>query len=116
MAYQSAVIQELIRLNYPAQGVKVMGSDKRQRLIVTSHLLKSGKILFPKKGCEELIGQLVGFGYETHDDLADAFAILIQKIHEESIYPQLLIGRAGPIDTVVKIPYSLYYPLSSTRK
>ena len=95
VAYQSAVTQELVRQNYPAEGVKVMGSDKRQRLIVTTNLIKSGKILFPKKGCEELINQLVGFGYETHDDLGDAFAILIQKVREESIYPPILIGRAG---------------------
>lgn len=94
VAYQEAVTQELVRQNYPAEGVKVMGSDKRQRLIVTTHLIKSGKILFPKKGCEELISQLVGFGYEAHDDLADAFAILIQKVLEESIYPPILIGRA----------------------
>jgi len=36
--------------------------------------------LFPEKGCEELIDQLIGFGKEKHDDLADAFAMLVIKI------------------------------------
>lgn len=94
VAYQSSIIQELVRQSYPAEGVKVMGSDKRQRLILTTHLIKSAKIEFARKGCEELITQLIGFGYETHDDLADAFAILIQKILEESMYGEILIGRA----------------------
>ena len=94
VAYQKAVVQELVRQGYPAEGVKVMGQDKRQRLTCTTPLIKSGKILFPKKGCEELIGQLVGFGYEKHDDLADAFAILILKILEDSIYQPFRIARA----------------------
>lgn len=71
-----------------------MGQDKRERLNLTTHLIKSGKILFPKKGCEQLITQLIGFGYEKHDDLADAFAILILKIQEDSIYRPIFIGRA----------------------
>ena len=85
VGYQRALIEELVRQGYPAIGVKVMGQDKRQRLALTTYLIKSGKILFPKKGCEELIGQLVGFGYESHDVLADAFAILIIKILEISL-------------------------------
>ncbi len=80
VGYQGALTEELVRQGYPAEGVKVMGQDKRQRLTLTTHLIKSGKILFPKKGCEELISQLVGFGYEKHDDLADAFAILILNV------------------------------------
>jgi len=94
VGYQRSLVEELARQGYPAEGVKVMGQDKRQRLTLTTHLIKSGKILFPKKGCEELISQLVGFGYEKHDDLADAFAILILKILEDNDHFQILIGRA----------------------
>ncbi len=92
VAYQGAFIQELVKQGYPAEGVKVMGQDKRQRLTLTTHLIKSGKILFPKKGCEELISQLVGFGYEKHDDLADAFSILVLKILESSKGPPIITG------------------------
>lgn len=41
--------------------------------------IKSGLIKFPRKGCEKLIEQLVGFGVEKHDDLADAFSLLINS-------------------------------------
>ena len=47
---------------------------------VYPHLIKTGKILFPKKGCEELLRQLVHFGVEKHDDLADAFSVLINHV------------------------------------
>jgi len=37
-------------------------------------------ILFPRKGAEALINQLVNFGKEKHDDLADAFVCLVTKM------------------------------------
>ncbi|NMB48545.1 hypothetical protein GYA13_03850 [Candidatus Kuenenbacteria bacterium] len=80
VGYQQAVAQELIRAGYPAKAVKVHGSDKRSRLALTSHLIQSGTVLFPKKGTELLISQMTGFGVEKHDDLADAFSLLINKI------------------------------------
>jgi phage terminase large subunit-like protein len=47
-----------------------------------SHLIQSGQVLFPRLGAENLILQLTGFGKESHDDLADAFAILMLKTAE----------------------------------
>lgn len=91
VAYQRSIIQELNVRGYPAEGVKVMGTDKRQRLALTAHWIKNSSILFPKEGCEQLISQLVGFGYEKHDDLADAFAILVLKILESSRRPGIII-------------------------
>jgi len=38
--------------------------------------------MFPKQGAEELIEQIVHFGVEKHDDLADAFSIVILQIIE----------------------------------
>ncbi len=57
--------------------------DKRSRIILTGNLIKNGKILFPRHGCEQLIQQLVHFGVEKHDDLADAFSILILSVIEK---------------------------------
>lgn len=91
VSYQKALIEQLKSDGYPAVGVKVAGQDKRERLTLTTHLIKSGKIKFAKKGCEALISQLTCFGYETHDDLADAFAILIIKIMEKSLRPRTKI-------------------------
>ena len=59
-------------------------TDKAARLRLTTPLLKDARVLFPEKGGEELIDQLLGFGKEKHDDLADAFAILALKIIENN--------------------------------
>lgn len=76
VAYQRAVAQQLRHDWYRARSVGVHGMDKRTRLSLTAQLIKDGKILFPRKGAEKLIEQIVGLGTEKHDDLADAFVIL----------------------------------------
>jgi len=82
VAYQDALPQML-----DSQGVKAISvkpkNDKRTRLALTSSMIQNGTILFPDTGCEHLIEQMVGFGVEKHDDLADAFSILIHKVVEE---------------------------------
>ena len=78
VAYQEALPQMLEREGVRAKAVKPKG-DKRTRLSLTSTAIKSGIVKFPRKGCEELIQQLVGFGVEKHDDLADAFSLLINS-------------------------------------
>lgn len=81
VGYQRSLIEYLQGSNVPAEGVKVAGQDKRTRLALVTHLIKQGKVLFPSgRAAENLILQLTGFGIERHDDLADAFSILIQKI------------------------------------
>lgn len=64
-----------------AEGVKPKG-EKRERLALISYLLQGGKVFFPEKGVEVLTAQLLGFGSERHDDLADAFSLLLAKIAE----------------------------------
>lgn len=76
VAYQEALPQMLELHGITAEAIKPKG-DKRTRLSLTSTAIKSGIIKFPKQGCEDLIEQLVGFGVEKHDDLADAFSLLI---------------------------------------
>jgi len=83
VAYQTALIQESRLRGIPVEGVRLPG-DKRAKLSLTTHLIQDGKILFPKHGAEELIQQLTGFGVEKHDDLADAFVILIHKAMEDN--------------------------------
>jgi predicted phage terminase large subunit-like protein len=89
--YQKSLVQQLEVQNVPAEGVKVAGQDKRARLTVATHLIPKGKVLFPNKGAERLIEQLVGFGIERHDDLADAFSILLTKIMEIDNLPEINI-------------------------
>lgn len=102
VGYQGAVIQELVRRGYPAEGVKPNGQDKRARLSFTAPLIKNGTVLFPRKGCEELIGQLVGFGSEKHDDLADAFAILVLELRGDSKEPFRIHRVPNPFDRGVE--------------
>jgi predicted phage terminase large subunit-like protein len=82
VGYQAAMIQQLVEDGYPAHGFQPHGQDKRARLTLTTNLIQNGTILFPKHGAEDLIEQIVEFGVARHDDLADAFAILILKITE----------------------------------
>jgi len=79
VGYQRALIQQLEIEQIPVEGVAVGGADKRSRIALTSPHIQSGKVLFPKVGCDELINQLVNFGAEKHDDLADAFSMVINK-------------------------------------
>ncbi|MDD5055834.1 MAG: hypothetical protein PHZ00_06240 [Candidatus Peribacteraceae bacterium] len=58
-------------------------ADKRSRLALVTPLLQQGKVYFPKEGAEDLITELVGFGLERHDDLADAFAMLLTRLIDE---------------------------------
>lgn len=84
VGYQKALVQVFESQKYNVEGVPTGRSDKTARLRLTTSFIKDGRVLFPEKGCEELIMQLTGFGKEKHDDLADAFAILILKVIEDN--------------------------------
>ncbi len=77
VGYQRGFIQVLESVDMPVEAFGVEGQDKRSRIASTTHLIKFGSVLFPKKGAEKIIQQLVGFGLEKHDDLADAFTMVI---------------------------------------
>jgi predicted phage terminase large subunit-like protein len=82
--YQGSFVEHLRNENYRAEGVKIHGQDKHARLRAVSFLVQDGKVLFPEKGAEVLINQLVGLGIEKHDDLADAFSMLLAQVIEKS--------------------------------
>ncbi|MDD3006356.1 MAG: phage terminase large subunit [Candidatus Pacebacteria bacterium] len=84
VAYQKALPQQLqVEGIYNVMTTRPGNQDKRSRLIVLANLIKTGQILFPKEGAEELIQQIVHFGVEKHDDLADAFANLAHSMIEK---------------------------------
>jgi predicted phage terminase large subunit-like protein len=84
--FQEAYFQELIKDGCSnIKGIKPM-SDKRTRLAMTASLIENGTIIFPEEGCEELIAQITNFGIERHDDLADAFSMLIEQVVEEGTH------------------------------
>ena len=83
ISYQDASVQELKRLNFPAEGFNVHGKSKGARLAVASHTVQNGTVFFPRKGCELLIDQLINFGIAKYDDLADAFVITVLSATRE---------------------------------
>ena len=87
VGYQEALIQQLENDGLWVEGVTPHG-DKRDRLMMTTAAIKSGHILFPRRGAEELIGQLTGFGVEKHDDLADAFSLVANQFVIDINRPQ----------------------------
>lgn len=83
IAYQESLSQQLTVEGLFSEPVAIGNLDKRARLSIVSPYIITAKILFPRHGAEELINQIVNFGIEKHDDLADASTIMILKIIEE---------------------------------
>jgi predicted phage terminase large subunit-like protein len=83
VAYQKSLIDQLVSEGFPAKEWKLHGTDKRARLALASGHIQAGTVVFPEVGAEKLISQLTGFGTESHDDLCDAFCILVLSIVEQ---------------------------------
>jgi len=77
--FQEAVVQSLHKEDIHCVGRR-SDSDKRCRLMTVGNFLQNGRVLFPKQGTELLIDQLVNFGVEKYDDLADAFSIMMHEV------------------------------------
>lgn len=84
VAYQKAAIQEAQRNMLPVVPMRA-GGDKRARFKTASTYIENGTILFPRKGAEELIRQMLGFGIEEHDDLVDGLVYLILGMAEQGL-------------------------------
>lgn len=84
VAYQKAALQEAQRHMLAVEPMKA-GSDKRSRLRTAATYIQNGTVLFPRKGCEDLITQLLGFGVEDHDDLVDALVYLILGLSDDGL-------------------------------
>jgi predicted phage terminase large subunit-like protein len=87
VAYQKALPQQLEDEGFHnVKTTRPGNQDKRTRLVLTANLIKSGRVLFPRQGAEQLIQQIVHFGVEKHDDLADAFANVVHSLAEDPPY------------------------------
>jgi predicted phage terminase large subunit-like protein len=83
VAYQKSIIEQLVSQGFPAKEYKPHGGDKRARLALIAQHVQTGLVLFPRHGAEKLIEQLIGFGSEKHDDLSDAFCILVSSVIDQ---------------------------------
>ncbi len=78
--YQAAVIEQLKDRDIESKGIKIH-ADKRARLQLASPLFEQRTVYFPKdRAVAPIIQQLVGFGVEKHDDLADAMSMGLNYI------------------------------------
>ena len=50
---------------------------KRARLQIVATYIKNGTVLFPRTGCEEMLGEIFNLGIESHDDLCDALVYMV---------------------------------------
>ena len=80
VGFQKAIIEMIRQRGIVVEGVSPGGTDKRARLASIAMSIKRGQVLFPRRGAEQLIRQLVGFGVEKHDDLVDALVYLVLKV------------------------------------
>jgi hypothetical protein len=60
VAYQQVAIEETERRAFSVRAMHLI-KDKRSRLRVAARYIKNGTVKFPRKGCEELINQRLGF-------------------------------------------------------
>lgn len=103
VAFQKAAIQALESRGCDVDGYKPKG-DKRARLSLISHYIERGQVLFPEKGCEKLIQQILNFGLERNDDLLDAFTMLVSHAaekKEKTFFMAFFNDHGG---------YTAYYP------
>jgi predicted phage terminase large subunit-like protein len=90
VSYQESIIQHCQSLGIQVEGVPPHG-EKRERIALTTAAIKEGLILFPNKGAEELVLQLIGFGVEKYNDLADAFSLVANQFIAYASIPPIHI-------------------------
>jgi len=90
--FQGILAELLVGKGIRAKLFPLKGRSKDDRLEAIVRLIEVGKILFPEKGAEKLIEQILGFGSEKHDDLVDAFTMtVLQSLEDTKRYPQIFV-------------------------
>lgn len=82
--YQRSLVEQLKEEGVNAHEVQVGGMSKQERLALVVRWIKRGLIHFPQHGSTDLVNQIVNFGAEKHDDLVDAFTLLILQVMEHA--------------------------------
>jgi phage terminase large subunit-like protein len=80
VGYQESLIEQLREEGINAHEAKIGNLSKQERLAIVVHWIRKGMIHFPADGATDLVNQIVNFGAELHDDLVDAFTLLIMQI------------------------------------
>lgn len=89
VAFQQAAIEEMERRAFDVTAMHPI-KDKRARLRVAARYIKNGTVKFPRKGCEQLLTQILGYGGEKHDDACDSLTYLILGVVRDGIEQQVV--------------------------
>ncbi len=106
--YQAAVPEQLKDRGVPCKGIHVY-TDKRSRLQLASALFQMGRVYFPKdRKIGVMIQQLVGFGVEKYDDLADAMSMGLNYI-QTNVKWVVVMGIGNTRDGSITRFYGIRY-------
>lgn len=98
VGYQRSVAETLEEEGfYNTVRFEVRSMDKAARLQMTTHKLSNKQIHFPENTDNVLVNQLLRFGYEKHDDLADSFSMIAIKAFEIGTYKGPYMVKASGI-------------------
>ena len=78
VAAQNYVIQQIRFESFFVEEFHPRG-DKSERLLLVSPLIQNGQVLF-HRSCKPIVDQILNFGIERHDDLCDAFVMLVMSL------------------------------------
>lgn len=82
-SFQRSFVEELLsRGTIAISTFSTKGKSKQERLSLTALWHHDKQIHFPRQDAELLINQLIGFGREPHDDLVDAYSMLVIQVQE----------------------------------
>src|SRR3989344_6887458 len=79
---QQGLAQILRSYNLNAIEISIGHKDKPLRLAMSSVFMQNMVVLFPKNHLTELINQMLYFGTQRYDDLADSFSLMCLNILE----------------------------------
>lgn len=88
VGFQGIITDLLKAEGIPARSIPTRGVSKADRLAAVSSLIQLGRVRFARTGNEKLIEQILGLGKEKHDDLVDAFTMLIMQMFIDANKPQ----------------------------
>ena len=88
---QKGIYQVLVNEGILAEEITPQGQDKNTRLSMTKNWIVKGIFQFPNQGAEELINQLLYFGTERYDDLADSLTLFFLKMLDVENQPKNII-------------------------
>ena len=87
--YQRSLVQQLTSEGIDAHEVQIGNVSKQERLALVVNWIRRGQVHFPKEGATDLVNQIVNLGSELHDDLVDAFTLLMIQVmmytHDDTV-------------------------------